>query len=41
MSSTFRAADIDRVFDDGGDVMEFSTHPIRSWRMRPLWIRVG
>lgn len=23
MSSTFRAADIDRTFDDGGDVMEF------------------
>lgn len=30
MNGTFRAADIDRVFDDGGDVMEFfdTSHPV-------------
>ena len=30
MSSTFKAADIDRAFDDGGDVMDFfdTSNPI-------------
>lgn len=30
MSSTFKAADIDRTFDDGGDVMDFfdTSNPI-------------